>query len=71
MLVSELLEGFGERHHEHEWRTGAQEEQVYALVTGSGQVVRPGLTHRAAQALQARPDLVKKYGRLFIKKSAH
>lgn len=71
MLVSELLEGFGERHAEHEWRTGVQEEQVYALVAANGQVIRPGLTHRAAQALQARPDLVKKYGRLFIKRSSH
>lgn len=71
MLVSELLEGFGERHHEHEWRAGVQAEQTYALVTQSGQVIRPGLTAKAAQALQARPDLIKKYGRLFIKKSAH
>lgn len=78
MLVSELFEGYADfklarddRHAEHEWRSGAQGEQLYALVTTAGKVIRPGLTSRAAQALQARPDLVKKYGRLLIKRSDH
>lgn len=72
MLVSELLEVYNpERHAEREWHANVQsaaQAGVYALYTKSGQVIRPELSLAAAKALQVRPDLVKKYGPLFIRK---
>lgn len=72
MLVSELFEGLGqERHAEREWRgeANAQVQQgVFALYNKAGTIVRNELSAAAAKALQVRPDLVKKYGKLFIRR---
>lgn len=73
MLLKEIREGWGDHSRaEVDWNREAESNlQKFALVDKVGRVIRPGLTQRAAEALQARPDLVKKYGRLFIKRSPH
>lgn len=71
MLVEDLFERNGERD-EYSWHrevTAQQHEQMYALVTQKGQVIRKGLTKAAVLALQNRPDLIKKYGKLFPKRT--
>ncbi len=72
MLVEDLFERNGERD-EYSWHRDitAQQgvEQKYALVTQKGQVVRSDLTKAAVLALQNRPDLIKKYGKLFPKRT--
>jgi len=72
MLVQDLFERIGERD-EYSWHrevTAKQaDEPKYALVTQKGQVIRRDLTKAAVVALQVRPDLVKKYGKLFAKRT--
>lgn len=73
MKVKELLtEWEHESRSEYDWnremsdkRANQPSEQLYNLVDRLGRIIRPGLTQRAAVALSQRPDLVKKYGKLF------
>ncbi len=56
---------------EYDWNAQVQRgmnSATFSLVNKQGKVIRPGLTQRAAVALQSRPDLIKKYGPLFVKR---
>lgn len=75
MLLCEIF-GLEQRSRsEHDWnremsdkRDGGDDAARYNLVNGAGKIVRADLSKQAAHALLGRPDLVKKYGRLFAKK---
>ena len=70
MLLKELFEGT--ERSEFAWNremSDRKDSPTYALVA-NGKVVRTGLSAAAAQALQVRPDLVQKYGKLIIRKMA-
>ena len=69
MLLKEIFESWDDRHQYHLHNNEeAIREPVYALVNQSGQIARTQLSVNAAKALQVRPDLVKKFGKLFLRK---
>lgn len=71
MKVFELFEGLDKRGNEIEWHRDAllrQTDPLFGLYDRFGKLVRPHLTRKAADALRNREDLVKKHGKLFLKK---
>ena len=73
VLSLEPMEGNRPNRDEYAWHreltsnkpTQGQQPENWGLFVGT-KLVRSGLTKAAAVALQQRPDLVKKYGRLSI-----
>ncbi len=55
-------------NHEAHKRLSEPEESRFNLVDKVGNLVRANLTKNAVIALRERPDLIKKHGRLFVKK---
>jgi hypothetical protein len=56
-----------ESRSEVDWnREASIPSDEWGLKDRSGKVIRRELTRRAADALQYRPDLVKKFGRLIV-----
>lgn len=66
MKIKEIVEGY--THSDFDWhKEVTSRPEQWGLVDNRGKIIRPGLTKSAAEALLGRPDLVKKYGRLFAK----
>jgi hypothetical protein len=75
MLLRELFGHDDHSRSEVDWTREVQSNvqaralsDKFGLYTREGKLIRPNLSRRAAEALRYRPDLVKKYGKIFLKK---
>ena len=75
MLLRELFGHDDHSRSEFDWNREVQANvqtrslsDKFGLFTREGKLIRPNLSRQAAEALRYRPDLVKKHGKIFLKK---